>query len=326
MRWLLAAAVVCSLACGGDDEDPADAGATMDSETLSDAFVPFDGAPADAASSDAAVTGDAGATDAGTLPLEIGGERPAKVVVPSSYDPATPTPLLVLLHGYSASGSVQDLYFGMSRNTRMRGMLLLIPDGTVDANGNRFWNATDACCDFGGIGPDDVSYLRGLIAEMKSFYNVDADRVYLVGHSNGGFMSYRMACDASEEITAIVSLAGSTFLDESRCNPTRPVSVLQIHGTADSSVAYEGRPFAYPSARGTVQRFAMRAGCTATERTAPIDFDRSLPGDETQVERWTGCDEGLAAELWTIEGGGHIPALSPAATSDILDWLLARSF
>lgn len=326
MRRLLSVLLFAVVACGGDDA-PADAGGAVDSSTARDADTSgADAAGADGGGSDAASPPDAAVADAGDLPSEIGGDRPARVVVPRDYDPSTPAPLLILLHGYSANGAAQDLYFGMSRATRSRGMLLVIPDGTVDASGNRFWNATDACCDFGGIRPDDVGYLRGLIAEMKSFYNVDAGRVYLVGHSNGGFMSYRMACDASEDITAIASLAGSTFWDETRCDPARPVSVLQIHGTADATIAYEGRPFGFPSARETVQRFASRAGCDGTEAGSPIDFDRSIPGDETAVERWTGCDEGLAAQLWSIEGGGHIPALSRTATSDILDWLLARSF
>ncbi len=328
MRWLLSVVFTCSLACT-DDSAATDAGASGDSSTLHDGGnagnAGNDATVADGGSMDVGAASDAASTDGGELPREIGGDRPARVVVPSSYDGSTPTPLLVLLHGYSASGAIQDLYFGMSRATRMRGMLLVIPDGTVDARGNRFWNATDACCDFDGIGPDDVGYLRGLIAEMKSFYNVDAGRVYLVGHSNGGFMSYRMACDASEDITAIVSLAGSTFGDESRCNPTRPVSVLQIHGTLDTTVPYNGRSFGFPSARETVQRFATRAGCSGTETATPVDFDRALPGDETRVERWVDCTDDLAAELWSIEGGGHIPALNRTATSTILDWLLARA-
>src|SRR5439155_20820686 len=115
------------------------------------------------------------------------------------------------------------------------------PDGTVDGNNNHFWNATDGCCDFGKTGVDDSSYLAGLIDEIASKYKVDPKRVYFMGHSNGGFMSYRMACDHADRVAAIVSLAGATFADDSKCKPTAPVAVVEVHGNADPTVPYDGQ-------------------------------------------------------------------------------------
>ena len=114
-----------------------------------------------------------------------------------------------------------------------RGFLYCYPDGTIDRWGNRFWNATDACCDFGNTGVDDAGYLRALIEEIARRFAVDRKRIYLVGHSNGGFMAYRMACQSADLIAGIASLAGTTFLDPSRCAPSEPVNILHIHGTAD---------------------------------------------------------------------------------------------
>lgn len=303
-------ALLLVVGCGDDD------GAGVDAAAAEDAATP------DSSSSDSAVDMDAGDPP----PLEVGGDRPARVIVPASYDPEVPAPLLILLHGYSANAQAQDLYFGLRQKTRARGMLLVLPDGTVDGVGNQFWNATPACCDFGATGVDDVAYITGLINEMKSFYNVDAGRVYLMGHSNGGFMSYRMACDAADEITAIASLAGSTFMDATRCEPSRPISVLQIHGTRDATIAYGGVAGRFPPAQDTVARFAMRAGCTASETSAPLDVDSSIDGEETTVDVWSGCNDGLSAELWSIQEGVHIPPLQRTATDGILDWLLSHSF
>ncbi len=145
--------------------------------------------------------------------LGVAAGRPASVRVPSDYDPNVEYPLVILLHGYSASGGVQNIYFGLSNQVTALGFILVIPDGTVNSDGLRFWNATDACCNFDTADVDDVGYLRGLIAEAQANYRVDPRRVYLFGHSNGGFMAHRMACEASDVITAIASLAGSTYLD-----------------------------------------------------------------------------------------------------------------
>lgn len=317
MRALLCFPLLLALACGDDDSL-------------------FDGGPdggADGGGSDGGETLDVGADtqetdtgpreDAGTLPRRVGGDRPANVVTPTSYDPEMPTPLLILLHGYGASGAIQDAYFGTTRAAREQGWLLVLPDGTMDGWGRRFWNAP-GCCNFGGSDVDDVAYIRGLIEEMKMHFNVDAERVYLLGHSNGGFMAYRMACDAADVVTAVASLAGAAANDPASCDPARPVSVLQIHGTADLTIGYGGGNVgvgAFPSAQNSVEGYATRAGCTGSEPMGNIDFTSDVPGDETTVRVWTGCDAPLGAELWSVEGGSHIPSLAEGAIGRTLDWL-----
>ncbi len=304
-RLLFTFALSLSCACSGGEAGPGDAGA------------------ADAGAADA------GAADAGpSLPREIGpDERPARVVFPTAYDGETALPLVVLLHGYSASATLQDVYWGMSRHARANGYYLVLPDGTVDESGNRFWNATPACCDFGGTGVDDEAYLRGLVHEMKDRFPVDAGRVYFVGHSNGGFMSFRMACAMADEVTAIGGLAGATFLTEEECGASQPVSVLQVHGTLDDAVAYEGGP-AYPSAPEAVRRWAERAGCDTSmpSELEPMDLESDLPGAETTVLRYeTGCVEGVDAELWTIEGGSHIPVFHDDWPERLTGWLFRHA-
>lgn len=285
------------------------------------------GAPADAgALEDAGPPG-----DAGIVPgyLMVGpAERPARLQVPPAHDGTTALPLVVLLHGYGVSASLQDLYFGMSRVARDVGAYLLLPDGTMDPGGNRFWNSGGPCCDFGGTGVDDVGYLTGLLDTVEATVPVDTARVYFVGHSNGAFMSYRMACEIADRVTGVAALAG-TEGTMPECFPTRPVSVLHLHGTADATVAYSGGTImegAYIAAEDAVLAWLMRDGC---DRMAVdggrADLDTTIAGEETVITQYPTCEGGSAVELWTMEGSGHIPPLAAGTTRRMIDWLFART-
>jgi polyhydroxybutyrate depolymerase len=255
-------------------------------------------------------------------------ERPFDVFTPSSYSPDTAMPLVVLLHGFGASGAIQEAYFQLQPLAEERGFLYVHPDGTINAIGRPFWNATDACCGFASA-VDDSAYLLALIEKVQADFNVDPKRIYLVGHSNGGFMSYRMACDHADKIAAIASLAGATFLDESKCKPSEPVSVLEIHGTADRTIPYDGGSIfgnKHPSAPATVATWAAYDGCAATnnEVTNALDLDATLAGAETSTLTYASCPSGIDVELWTIDGGAHIPARTSAMSTGIIDFLFAH--
>lgn len=308
LSWALAASAGVVLAACGEDGVSVDAGARLDSGDVVDA-----GAP------DAAFA----------MRVYVGGDRPARVYVPAAYDGVAALPLVVLLHGYGIDGATQDLYWGLSRRVDADGFFLVVPDGTLDASGSRFWNATPACCDFGHVGVDDVAYIRGLVAEMKSRFAVDPARVFATGHSNGGFMSHRLACDAADDFAAIASLAGSTFLDAADCTPSQPVSVLELHGDMDPDVVYTGVAGEYPGAVETVDRWAALDMCDTTAgpilSDAPIDLDAAIGGSETTLRRWsTGCAHGTEATLWTIVGAGHAPAFGRGFAPSLVAWLLAH--
>lgn len=308
------------------DSGPVDAGGAADAEMQEDAAVE------DAGAQDAAVEDGGAAADAGTASMVVlGGDRPANMKVPAGYD-GSPLPLVILLHGYTVDGATQDFYFGLSSQVDTRNFFLILPDGTREASAaqNRFWNATSACCNFYGSPVDDVAYLTSLIDEASQRFNIDPARVHLVGHSNGGFMAHRMACDVAPRIASIVSLAGVEHFDETLCDAVSPVSVLQIHGTADTTIGYAGvatGPMQYPGSEETALRWATRAGCTVaqTEDGADINLDTALPGDETEVLRYSaGCTAGIEVELWRIVNGGHIPALPSDFASRVLDFIEAH--
>jgi len=258
------------------------------------------------------------------------GRGPVTVHVPSSGG-ALASPLVILLHGYGASGVDQEAYMMFLPLAEEYGFLYAYPDGTANRFGLRFWNATDACCDIYGSGVDDSGYLRDLIDAIRARVAVDDDRIYLIGHSNGGFMSYRMACDHSGSIAAIASLAGATFEDPGDCVPAEPVHVLQIHGLSDDVVRFEGGCFqpdaCYPGAVESLAQWAEFDDCGPEGPTLSgkrLDLDTSIRGKETWVGAARSCAPGGSAELWAIVRGEHIPVLASDFRHEIIEFLLTH--
>jgi len=264
----------------------------------------------------------------GTATVEVGGHQ-VTVHVPDSYQPDRSAPLVILLHGYSSNGAEQERYLKFAPLTQQRGFVYAVPEGLTDRRGNQYWNATDACCDFDQAGSDDSGYLSELIRKLQETYRTDARRVYLIGHSNGAFMAFRMACDHADQVTAIATLNGATWNDRSRCAPTAPVGVLDIHGTADETIAYAGGSNsgqAYPSAARTVADWLGHNGCADTGTQLPaLDLVATLPGPETRVtDHQSGCAAGSSVRTWVIDGGSHVPAFNPTFAPAVLDHLLTQ--
>ncbi len=280
-------------------------------------------APAATASISAATTPSAPAGD----PI---GDRPYDVFVPTTYTASVPMPLVLLLHGIGTSSAQMEAIVQLQPLAEERGFLYVHPDGTQDSAGDPFWNATDGCCNAYDAPVDDSAYLASVIEQVEARYNVDPGRIYLVGVSNGGFMAHRMACDHADTIASIVSFAGATFLDSTRCTPSQPVSVLEVHGTADEIVPYDGgeliagHPF--PSAATTVADWAVHNGCGPDRAPTGVrlDVDATLPGDDTDVSRFDGCPLGGVVELWTVVGGTHITPFASAFAPSIVDFLFAH--
>jgi polyhydroxybutyrate depolymerase len=240
-----------------------------------------------------------------------------------------PAPLLIVLHGYGANGASQAIYFGITPVTDARGMLLAVVEGTRDTSGRQFWNATDACCGSSRSSIDDSSYLRAVIADVAKREPVDPKRVFILGHSNGGFMAYRMACDHADVVAAIVSLEAATWNDPARCRPSESVAVLEIHGTDDETIAYDGGTLnghRYPGARATVRSWARKNGCRLRpDRPAPPPRDVEVLRPPATVTSFsTGCRGNGHVELWTQAGGTHVPPLAASFAAQVVDDLLTH--
>ncbi|MBI2929910.1 MAG: hypothetical protein HYY24_29985 [Verrucomicrobia bacterium] len=173
--------------------------------------------------------------------------RPASVHVPSSYDPQTPMPLVLLLHGFGDSGQGVEDYMQFRPLAESRGFLYCHPDGSLFL-GTRGWNADDRAGDpanelgaaLGLTFTDDAGYLRDLIEEIARRFAVDRKRIFVTGRSNGGVMTYRMACQFADLVAGIASHAGKPFYDSPWCVPSEPVHVLHLHSLADEPASYWG--------------------------------------------------------------------------------------
>lgn len=317
-----ASAVAAADATGSDVSFAQDASGFVDAIT---------GKNADAeAASGGDASGDAGVvwSDAApaTAPATIGAIRPADVIVPKDWAAKADWPLIVLLHGYGATGALQDLYLGISQRADKFGFVTVIPNGTLDSSGKLFWNASDACCNFAKVAIDDVGYVTSLIDEAIAKLRVDPARVYLIGHSNGAFMALRMACEQADKITAIASLAGAANADAAKCQPTQAVSVLHIHGTLDPVIQFGGGSVGlstYPSAAQTIALWRKLDGCNETAIEDPAaDFEAALLGAETTRKHWSGCAQSTRADFWTINAGVHVPAFTSAFGDTLIAHLL----
>lgn len=265
--------------------------------------------------------------------ITIAGERPAQVLIPGSLKPKVAAPLIVALHGFTASTSELMSLMDLSAEAYKRGVVLAVPSGTRNNDGLTFWNATGSCCDFNGSGVDDSQYLMDLVKQLSSKVSIDQKRIYFVGHSNGGFMSYTVACNNSDKIAAIVNLAGSTYADSSLCNADHPVSVLQINGTADELIhiaggnVFDDAKQPYPSVLDETSYWAGINGCStkvpAVVGKAKFNYESAIAGSETTKSAYK-CPKGVAVETWTITDGRHVPKLNSAFVSAVFDFLLAH--
>jgi polyhydroxybutyrate depolymerase len=253
-------------------------------------------------------------------------DRTALLYLPAKSPAGVPASLVVALHGYTADAAGVVDFLGLRPLADSRGFLVLAPQGTTDREGHTFWNAARACCNFAGSTVDDSEFLSRLIAGVTSAYGIGSTRVYLVGHSNGGFMAHRFACDHPDQVGAIASIAGALDVDAT-CEPAKPVSVLQVHGDADETIAYDGGEISgrsYTSADQTVARWRQIDGCrTESHPATRLDADADVKGDDLKPTSWTDCGAGTRVALWTIAGGRHNPTLTPAFTTALYDWFEA---
>lgn len=252
------------------------------------------------------------------------------VYLPPDYNPDDPTPLLIFLHGWAPISPVwYDVLVPIQDDANAHGYLFAKPVGSQDIFGDYFWNATDACCDMFGADPPHVSYLLALVQSIQAHYNVDPQRIHLLGQSNGGFMCHRMACEAPETFASVVSLSGALWNDQSMCQPSEPIHVLNIHGTLDPIIFWLGGYLPpnltpYPGVETTAAFWAAHNGCsTNPTNLGNFDFDLAVALSETTRWVYEPCDDPAAGstELWQTTLGSHFPIITAEGTAAIFDYL-----
>ena len=247
------------------------------------------------------------------LELSVQGEpRQYKVHVPASYTSDTPTPLVFCLHGLAQTAVMFCLAgAGMAATSDEAGFILVMPNG-IDSS----WNGGVCCGGSAASKRDDVAVIRAILREVEGHLNVDPERVYATGLSTGGYLSYRLACEAADIFAAVAPSAGAVGTNElagkyiepgsitnvalnmmsdlTKCEPSRAISVLDLHGTQDPLI-----PFALQDPSLAV--FAMRNGCAGQSMPA---LSPASAGDTTCTS-YSGCPDGLEVTGCSVKGGGH---------------------
>jgi polyhydroxybutyrate depolymerase len=218
--------------------------------------------------------------------------RNYRLHLPTGFSTQNSLPLVFNFHGYGSNALEQELYTQFDNVADTGNFLVCYPNGL-----NNAWNIL-------GGQPDDVGFVDTLIYIFSSAYNINPLRVYATGMSNGGFFSNLLACQMSDKIAAIAPVAGSnvTFI-QAACNPNRKIPVLYIHGTADSTVFYNGGT-GYVSAADLLQFYVTLNGC-ATSDTTRITNSSTTDGCTADKIVWHGCDSSKRVIHYRINGGGH---------------------
>ena len=223
--------------------------------------------------------------------------------VPASYDPSTPAPLVFSFHGYSSNAALNMNYTGFTAIADTAGFILVHPDGTLDGSGTPHWNVGGWTV---GSQIDDVGFTEAMIDEISAGYNINANRVYSCGMSNGGYMSFKLACELSDRIAAIASVTGSmTPQISNACNPSHPTPILQLHGTADPTVPYNGSPTWTLAIDDVIDYWVGFNNCNTTPIITAIDD--TDPSDGTNVDHfvYAGGDNGVTTEHFKVYNGEH---------------------
>lgn len=225
--------------------------------------------------------------------------RNYRLYVPAAYNSNSAVPLVLNLHGYTSNATEQQYYANFMGIADTANFLILLPNGTKDNQNNQFWN------NFGGSNVDDVGFISALLDTISAQYNINANRIYSTGMSNGGFMSYELACQLSTRIAAIASVTGSMIQSHlNACNAQHPTPVMEIHGTADGTVPYDGGG-TFVDIPTLVNHWVQYNNCNPVADSSDVPNTNLADGCTAKHYVWSGGTNGVTVEHYKIIGGGH---------------------
>lgn len=233
----------------------------------------------------ATCTGKTGKAGSFELTLKSSGvERSYRLHVPASYNPAAGTPLVLSFHGVTSSGLAMEEGSNAIPTSDKNGFIIAHPDG-VGAS----WNAGWCCAPASTSEVNDVQFARDLVTAISAAYCVDPARVYAWGFSNGGFMTHRLGCEAADLFAAIAPHSAQIAVET--CKPSRPIPVMQVHGTADVVVPHK-------TGEWSMKKWAEFNRCAST--TTPV-YQKGVATCIT----YDGCPNKADVEFCSVKRMGH---------------------
>lgn len=248
-----------------------------------------------------------GETIEGSLVTPDGRTRTYRLYVPASLPAGAAVPLLVGLHGGTGWGAQFQRSSGFDGIAEANGFLVVFPDGVGvgPTETLRTWNGGICCGPAARDDVDDVAFVSLLIDDVRGRYEVDPARIVAAGHSNGGVMSIRLACELSEKVVAVGFQAATMSIDS--CDPPVPVSMLHLHGDADENVPPQGgrgtkgiSGVEWRPAMDGLRSIAAADGCPDEPATVT---DPDQP--ELTIQRWAPCADSTVVEYVLVPGADH---------------------
>jgi len=231
--------------------------------------------------------------------------------------PKKPAPVVLVFHGGFGTGARVASQTGFDAEAERRRFIAVYPDGI-----GRTWNAGICCGAADRLDLDDVGFASKLLDKLGRQHSIDRRRIYATGISNGGLFSYVLACRLAGRIAAVAPVAATL---DSECSPSRPVSILHVHGLADENIPYEGGQgtrgvtgFDWPPVEKGIELWRKLDGCPAA--------GAATAGPVIALTVWAPCRRSTEVRLVAIAGAGHTWPKAPyAATSEIWRFFAAHS-
>lgn len=241
-------------------------------------------------------------------------QRDYIIYIPANYTGTTAVPLLFNFHGYTSNANSQMWYGDFRSIADTAGFIVIHPQGTVGSDGETHFNVG-----WGTSSIDDVGFTSALIDSISAQYNINQDRVYSTGMSNGGFMSFLLACELSDRIAGIASVTGSILPSTlTSCNALHSTPIMQFHGTADGTVPYAGGIGWTEPVSSLVDYWANFNNCSVTPVIENVPDINA--GDGSTVEKFSYLNGDNCTEVihYKITNGAHTwpgTAFSSAGTN-----------
>lgn len=237
--------------------------------------------------------------------------RMYQIHVPAKYDSAISTPMLLALHGGGGDMQYQaeDKYYKQISKSEDAGFIVVFPNGYSKFNSGKFatWNAGNCCGAARDSHIDDVGFIKEVVGHVSSQLNIDKNKIFATGMSNGAMLSYRLACELSDVVNSIAAVAGTDNTVD--CIPKRPISILHIHAKDDDHVLFNGgagvglennksQVTKFTSVPATIAKWVKFNGCENTPK-------RVLEVDGAYCDLYSGCKNKVEVKLCVTETGGH---------------------
>lgn len=221
------------------------------------------------------------------------------VYVPPTYQPGNSWPLVFVLHGFTQSSSTIMNVSGFNAIADTGNFIVAYPNGIGNA-----WNTNSGMT--GGSTADDIGFIGALTDTLHGLYNIDLNRVYSCGFSAGGYMSHRLACEAPRCYAAVASVAGTmSNAAYAACLPSRPTPVMQIHGTSDFIVSYNGSAAGGKSVDDVIALWSTSNICVTPPAVQLLPDINTQDNSTVEKSVYSPCSTNVRVELYKVIGGGH---------------------